>query len=143
MKKNEKTEAVQQQNEQAYEMPYEMRMHGLGDGKTYLARLSVTLGDSFAVRGVRLVEGNTGPFLSFPSVKTAKGYSDVCFPVSAELRQRMTESAMGLYHQALQQHREQKTAAPDRDAQQEAPEEMTGQEPDDPGRQMEMGMQMG
>ena len=143
MKKNEKATVVQQQNDKAYEMPYELRMHGLRDGKTYLACLSVTLGDSFAVRGLRLVEGNNGPFLSFPSVKTANGYSDICFPVSAELRQRMTESAVGLYHQALRQHREQKTAAPDRDAQQEALEEADAQEQDVPDRHPEMGMQMG
>lgn len=129
MKKNEKITAVQQQNEQEYVMPYEMRVHGLGDGKNYLARLSVTLGGSFAVRGLRLVEGSNGPFISFPSVKTANGYSDVCFPVSAELRQRMTETAVGLYQQTLQQHREQTAAA--------------GQEAGEPEQQPEMGMQMG
>ena len=79
------------QNENMTTLPLEMRVNRLDtQGGSCLAHLSMTLGECFAVRGIRLMEGKNGPFL--------------CFPLNGELRRQMTEAAVDAYHQALEQH---------------------------------------
>lgn len=69
------------QNENRTTLPLEMRVNRLDtQGGSCLAHLSMTLGECFAVRGIRLMEGKNGPFLSFPSYKAKDGYQDICFP---------------------------------------------------------------
>ena len=93
------------QNENMTTLPLEMRVNRLDtQGGSCLAHLSMTLGECFAVRGIRLMEGKNGPFLSFPSYKAKDGYQDICFPLNGELRRQMTEAAVDAYHQALEQH---------------------------------------
>ena len=89
----------------------EMRVNRLGTGDGHcLAHLSVTLGGVFAVRGLRLMEGKNGPFLNFPSYKSGSGYQDICFPVSAQLRQQMTDAAVTAYRQVLDRHQAEAAA---------------------------------
>lgn len=107
MKQNEKTMAIQKTEESVFVLPVEMKVRSLGDGERCLAYLSANLGGDFAVRGLRLMDGKNGPFLNFPSYKTKDGYQDICFPVTAELRQQMTSSALDAYRQALVQHQAQ------------------------------------
>ena len=103
----------------------EMRVNRLGKGDGHcLAHLSVTLGGTFAVRGLRLMEGKNGPFLNFPSYKSSNGYQDICFPVSAQLRQQMTDAAVAAYRQVLDRH--QAEAAAQSQAEPEEPEPASG-----------------
>ena len=103
----------------------EMRVNRLGKGDGHcLAHLSVTLGGAFAVRGLRLMEGKNGPFLNFPSYKSSTGYQDICFPVSAQLRQQMTDAAVAAYRQVLDRH--QAEAATQSQAEPEEPEPASG-----------------
>ena len=103
----------------------EMRVNRLGKGDGHcLAHLSVTLGGAFAVRGLRLMEGKNGPFLNFPSYKSSNGYQDICFPVSAQLRQQMTDAAVAAYRQVLDRH--QAEAATQSQAEPEEPEPASG-----------------
>lgn len=106
MKKNE-TKTIIKTEDNSVILPVTMRVHSLGDGGTRLANLSVNLGDAFVMRGLRLMEGKNGPFLNFPSYKGRDGYQDICFPLSAELRQQMTDQAVETYRQALAQHQSQ------------------------------------
>lgn len=106
MKKNE-TKTIIKTEDNSVILPVTMRVHSLGDGGTRLANLSVNLGDAFVMRGLRLMEGKNGPFLNFPSYKGRDGYTDICFPLSAELRQQMTDQAVETYRQALAQHQSQ------------------------------------
>lgn len=131
MKKNH-TNTVVKTEDNSIILPVEMRMRSLGDGERSLATLSATIGGAFAIRGIRLQEGKNGPFLSFPSYKGQNGYVGICFPVTSELRQRMTDQAVEAYHQALAQHQMQGHQQ-DENAVDNADME---QEP-------EMGMQMG
>ena len=85
---------------------------------------TVTLGGVFAVRGLRLMEGKNGPFLNFPSYKSGNGYQDICFPVSAQLRQQMTDAAVTAYHQVLDRH--QAETAAQSQAELEEPEPASG-----------------
>ena len=88
-------------------MKIDMKVHLTEQEGKCLARLSATLDDCFAVRGLRLMEGKNGLFLNFPSYKGRSGYVDICFPTTAELRQQMTDGAVAAYRQALEHHREQ------------------------------------
>ena len=106
MKKNQNNTVVKTEDNSVI-LPVEMRVRNLGDGERSLATLSATIGGAFAVRNIRLQEGKNGPFLSFPSYKSQNGYVDICFPVTSELRQRMTDQAVGAYQQALSQHQSQ------------------------------------
>lgn len=88
-------------------MKIDMKVHSLEQEGKCLARLSATLDDCFAVRGLRLMEGKNGLFLNFPSYKGRSGYVDICFPTTPELRQQMTDGAVAAYRQALEHHQEQ------------------------------------
>lgn len=88
-------------------MKLDMRVQSLENEGKCLAKLSANLDDSFAIRGIRLVEGKNGPFLNFPSYKGRSGYVDICFPTTAELRQQMTDMAVAAYQQALEHHQGQ------------------------------------
>jgi len=146
MKKNQSKTTVKAEDNSMI-LPLEMRLRSLGDGEKYLASFNANIGGEFAVRGIRLQEGRNGPYLSFPSYKGRDGYVDICFPVSTDLRQRMTEQAVTTYQQALAQHHDkehrqdqqsegrQHTEEPQ---QEESPEEVT-----DMDEGPSMGMQMG
>ena len=88
-------------------MKLDMRVQSLENEGKCLAKLSATLDDSFAIRGLRLMEGKNGLFVNFPSYKGRSGYVDICFPTTAELRQQMTDMAVAAYQQALEHHQGQ------------------------------------
>ena len=113
MKQKEKTKVIHKTEETAVVLPVEMKVRSLGDGEKCLAYFSANLGGAFAVRGLRLMEGKNGPFLNFPSYKAGDGYRDICFPITAQLRQQMTDSAVEAYRQALAQHQAQADPEPE------------------------------
>ncbi|MCI8652121.1 MAG: SpoVG family protein [Angelakisella sp.] len=94
-------------------MKIDMKVQSLEQEGKCLARLSATLDDCFAIRGLRLMEGKNGLFVNFPSYKGRSGYVDICFPTTAGLRQQMTEAAVTAYHQALEHHQTAAQAQPE------------------------------
>ncbi len=68
-----------------------------------LATASVDLNGVFAVRGVKVVQGANGPFVSMPSYKTADGFKDVCFPTTKEFREQLHAAVLDAYQQELAQ----------------------------------------
>lgn len=111
-------------------MKIDMKVHSLEQEGKCLARLSATLDDCFAVRGLRLMEGKNGLFVNFPGYKGRSGYVDICFPTTAELRQQMTEAAVAAYHQMLEHH--QAVAQSQQQVQEQHPQQ-----------EADFGMQMG
>ena len=68
------------------------------------AYASATIAGCFGVRGIKVVEGGeSGLFVSMPSRKTQDGYKDICFPVTAEFREKLNRAVIGAYRQALEQ----------------------------------------
>ena len=68
------------------------------------AYASATIGGCFGVRGIKIVEGGRdGLFVSMPSRKTADGYSEVCFHVTAEFREQLYGKILGAYKQVLRE----------------------------------------
>ena len=63
---------------------------------------SVNIGDAFAVKNIRIIEGNKGLFVAMPSIKNHKGeYEDIFFPVSSESRAALNDAVITAYEQKL------------------------------------------
>ncbi len=68
-----------------------------------LAFASVTLGGCFAVKGVKIMEGETGAFVAMPDRKDSKGeYHDICFPTTSEMRQALHTAVLGEYQRVME-----------------------------------------
>ena len=66
------------------------------------ASASLTIGGSFAVHGVKVINGSKGDFVQMPSVKLGDGtYKDTFHAVTAEARQQMNDAVMSAYEQKL------------------------------------------
>ena len=79
-----------------------------------LAYASATLNGCFAIRGIKIVNGEKGAFVSMPSYKTGGRFQDVCFPITKEFREQLHATVMEAYQQELAQisQRRQEPPAP-------------------------------
>jgi len=74
----------------------------INDGSKVKAAASLTIEGVFVVRGVRLIDGSKGMFVSMPSRKTTDGeYIDTCFPINNETRLRILDAVTAAYEKAL------------------------------------------
>jgi DNA-binding cell septation regulator SpoVG len=65
-----------------------------------LAFASVGLDDEVAIRGIRVVNGSKGQFVSMPQSKDKNGeYHDVAFPLSGDLRKAVSKAVLAEYKQ--------------------------------------------
>ena len=64
---------------------------------------SVTIGDAFAVHGIKIVEGEKGLFVSMPQRKEGDEYRDVFHPITAEAREELNKKILDAYEQKLQE----------------------------------------
>ncbi len=84
-------------------MQVDVKIHALHASGSVLADASVNLNGCFAIRGVKVVEGSSGPFVSMPSYKGKDGYKDICFPCTKEFRQQFHQAVLDAYQQTLDQ----------------------------------------
>jgi stage V sporulation protein G len=71
------------------------------DGGKVKAAAALVIGGVFVVRGVRLIEGSKGMFVSMPSQKSADGeYFDICFPINNETRMQIFDAVTAAYEKA-------------------------------------------
>ncbi len=89
--------------QKAAPMQVDVKVHALHANGPVLADASVNLNGCFAVRGLKVVEGSSGPFVSMPSYKTRDGYKDICFPITKEFRQQLHHAVLDAYQQMLEQ----------------------------------------
>lgn len=96
-------------------MQVDVKIHALHASGSILADASVNLNGCFAIRGVKVVDGGSGPFVSMPSYKSRDGYKDICFPCTKEFRQQFHQAVLDAYQQALDQipQRQQKGGGQD------------------------------
>ena len=67
-----------------------------------VAFASVTIDDKFAVHGIRVVNGEKGPFVAMPQTRDNKGeFRDLCFPTTASLRKQISDTVLTEYAAAL------------------------------------------
>ena len=72
------------------------------NGSMVKAYATVTFDDSFVVRDMRVIEGKNGIFLSMPARRKRNGdYQDVCFPISAKLRDLMKNEVLEKFDELL------------------------------------------
>ena len=60
---------------------------------------SITLGGEFVVTGLSVREGKNGLFVSMPSRKAGNEYKDICYPITKELRQKITTAVLEKYNE--------------------------------------------
>lgn len=102
-----------------------------------LAYASVTLGGCFAVNNIRIMDGQKGIFLAMPDRQYSLGkFRDVCFPVTAEMREALQSAVMGEYQRVMDliSERGAKAKTSVRDALQAAPQK-TAKEAKQPDKQ--------
>lgn len=59
---------------------------------------SVLIDDCFAIRDIRIIEGNDGLFIAMPSRKNADGeYHDIAHPINAETRKMFEDAIFEAY----------------------------------------------
>ena len=66
------------------------------------AFVSVTLNDSFVIRGLKIIRGNSGLFVAMPSRKRPDGqHQDLAHPINDATRKYLTELVMAEYEREL------------------------------------------
>jgi len=62
---------------------------------TTKAFASVTFEDLIAIKGIRVVEGSKGHFVTMPQSRDNEGnYHDIAFPVNSDLRKAMNKAVL-------------------------------------------------
>ena len=98
------------QKKQGSGLHYDVKIQSIRPEGTLRATATVNINDAFAIRGVKLMEGSKGLFVSMPSYKAGNGeYKDICFPCTAESRKEFDHAVFGAYEQALTQSQKQET----------------------------------
>jgi stage V sporulation protein G len=63
---------------------------------------NITFDDSFVVRGIRIVEGDDGLFVSMPSHRKPDGtYQDIAHPINNEARSVIENRIISAYNNAI------------------------------------------
>ena len=91
-------------------MKIDVRINSLmPDSGSIKAIASANLGDCFAVKGIKVMEGKNGLFVSMPSQKGKDGnYHDICFPITPDFRNQLNNAVVQAYQQTITQMQEQK-----------------------------------
>ena len=85
-------------------LQYDVKIHSLYPEGSCRALASVNLNGSFAVRGLKVMEGANGLFVSMPSYRAGNGeYKDICFPTTAEMRKELHSAVLGEYQRTMEQ----------------------------------------
>jgi stage V sporulation protein G len=69
------------------------------------AASNLVIEDCFVVKNVRVINGSKGLFVSMPGRKNADGkYSDICYPITSEVRDQIDKAVLDAYHAALEKN---------------------------------------
>ncbi|WP_166083216.1 SpoVG family protein [Erysipelothrix anatis] len=83
---------------------YDVKIHSIRPEGSCKATASVNVYGDFAVRGIKIMEGSKGLFVSMPSYKAGNGeYKDICFPCTKEAKTEFDKTVLDAYQQVLTQ----------------------------------------
>ncbi len=83
----------------------------LRDEDKLKAFVNVTFDYCFVVRGMKVIEGTTGLFVSMPSRKANDGtYRDVAHPINSEFRQEIEKQILAKYDEIVSEQGDQENA---------------------------------
>lgn len=76
----------------------------LRDEEKLKAFVNVTFDDEFVVRGMKVIKGNSGYFISMPSRKMKDGkYRDIAHPIRNDFRQKIEKEILSEYRKTLEE----------------------------------------
>jgi len=88
----------------AQPMKVDVRITALTPGNTnQRASATVNLNDSFALKGVKVMEGSNGLFVHTPRYKAGEKYNEHYFPVTKEFREQFHNAVLTAYDEAIAQ----------------------------------------
>ena len=68
------------------------------------AYVNIVLNDCFVIRGVRVIEGQKGLFISMPSIQKKNGeFQDVAHPINKETRKELEQKIFKAYESKLEE----------------------------------------
>jgi stage V sporulation protein G len=80
----------------------------LRDEEKLKAFVNVTFDNCFVVRGMKVIKGTSGYFISMPSRKATDGsFRDVAHPISNEFRQELETAILKKYEEAIAEREKQ------------------------------------
>ncbi len=83
---------------------YDVKIHSIRPEGSCKATASVNIHGDFAVRGIKIMSGSKGLFISMPNYKAGNGeYKDICFPCTKESKAAFDKAILDSYQQALSQ----------------------------------------
>lgn len=84
-----------------------------GEKSSLKAFASITIDDELVIKGLRVIEGNNGLFIAFPSTYSEKDdeYYDNVFPIKKETRDYITEQILAAYEDTLKESTPKKSAS--------------------------------
>lgn len=83
---------------------YDVKINSIRPEGSCRATASVNVHGDFAVRGIKVIEGSKGLFISMPSYKAGNGeYRDICFPCTKGSKAEFDKAVLNAYQQALTQ----------------------------------------
>lgn len=66
------------------------------------AYVSLTIEDSFIIRDLKIIDGNTGLFVAMPSKKRKDGqFKDIAHPINQETRQELEKAIFEAYENEI------------------------------------------
>lgn len=78
----------------------------------------VTINNEFAIKGIKVYEGEKGLFVSMPSRKIGSEYQDIVFPITAEARAQLNSAVLETYGKLVESGLEklpiEKNASPEK-----------------------------
>ncbi len=64
---------------------------------------SITIDGCFAVHDIKIIEGNSGPFIAMPSRKTPEGeFKDIAHPINPDARALISDAVLSAYREQLE-----------------------------------------
>lgn len=94
---------VPQEEKQHSPLQYDVNIYpSKGDG-AQKASATVNINGQFAIRGLKIMEGTKGLFVSMPSYKVGNEYKDICFPCTKESRADFDKAVLAAYEQKMEQ----------------------------------------
>ena len=85
-------------NKENTPLQFDVRIQSIRPGDSIKGTASVNINGAFAIRGVKIIEGSNGLFVSMPSYKAGNEYKDICFPITQECRKQLHEAAVSYTH---------------------------------------------
>ena len=80
----------------------DVRIYPANGKGNILAYASIELNGIFTVHGLRVLQGNDGPFVSMPQRIVKDEYKDICHPNIRETRKEITDAVLDKYESWLE-----------------------------------------